>query len=76
MAGQRTVSVQAARPKPSAKPLRARARVTPVSTTRSTVQRLIVYGCPYCGMSHRVIELGVRQSACRRGLVLVAVGGA
>lgn len=66
---------KAAGPKP-AKPPRARAKITPVSTWSGTTQRMITYPCPHCGLVHRVIELGLRQAACHRGLVLVEAGGA
>lgn len=59
-----------------AKPPQARAKVVPSLTHRGTTQRNIFYGCPHCGLIHRVIELGLRESACHRGLVLVVAGGA
>lgn len=60
----------------AAKPPQARAKVVPTLTHKGTTQRNIFYRCPHCGLTHRVIELGLRESACHRGLVLVIAGGA
>jgi predicted RNA-binding Zn-ribbon protein involved in translation (DUF1610 family) len=59
----------------SANTPRVRAKVTAVSTHAGTIQRIIVFVCPRCGLNHRVTELGFRSSACRRGLVFVTAGG-